>query len=120
MCTLQNQAQINTPRRRFDYDAYIKGRLEGRYVVTYIDDEVAVIEAEPIALTDDVKAAPEDIEESLLRLLHRYKIKLPYVNIYVVNTYQCYDLFKRTSLSSSMYYSNAIKVKCRGGPKIHA
>jgi hypothetical protein len=120
MCMLQNPAQISTPRRRLDYDAYIKGRLEGRYVVTYIDDEVTVIEAEPIALIDDIKAAAEDIEESLLRLLYPYKIKLPYVNIYVVNNYQCDDLFRTASLSDSMYRSCVVGTNCRGGPTISA
>ena len=120
MCTLQNQAQISTPRRRFDYDAYIKGRLEGRYVVSYIDDEVAVIEAEPIALTDDIKAATVDTDENSLQSIYPHNIDLPCVDIGVINSYQCDDLFRTASLFRSMSHSNAIKINCRGGPKIHA
>jgi hypothetical protein len=120
MCTLQNQAQISTPRRRFDYDAYIKGRLEGRYVVTYIDDEVAMDEVEPMGSTDDIKAAPEDIEENLLQSLHPYDNELPQFNFDVVNSHQCGDLFRTASLSSSLCNPYAIEINCRGGPKVNA
>jgi hypothetical protein len=120
MCTLQNQDQISTPRRRFDYDAYIKGRLEGRYVVTYIDDEVAVNEAEPIISTDDIEVVPEDIEENSLELLCPDNIESPRFDIYIVNNYQCDDLFRTASLPDSTYYSRVVRRSCRGGPKIHA
>jgi len=117
---LQNQAQISTPRRRFDYDAYIKGRLEGRYVVIYIEDEVAVNEADPIILTEDIKVVPEDIEENALELLCPDNIESPRFDIYIVNNYQSDNLFRTASLSDSIPCLYAIGINCRGGPKIHA
>jgi hypothetical protein len=120
MCTLQNQAQISTPRRRFDYDAYIKGRLEGRYVVIYIEDDVAVNEAEPIILTDDLKVVPEDIEENSLQLSSPDNIGSPRFDIYVVNSYQHDDLIRTASLSHSIFCLCATRINCRGGPTITA
>jgi hypothetical protein len=120
MCTLQNQTQINTPRRRFDYDAYIKGRLEGRYVVIYIDDDDIINEAESIISTDDIEVVPEDIEENSLQVFRPDNIESPRFDIYIVNDYQCGDLFRTASLSCSMSCSYAIRIDCRGGPAISA
>jgi hypothetical protein len=120
MCTLQNQAQISTTRRRFDYDAYIKGRLEGRYVVIYIEDEVAVNEADPIILTEDIKVVPEDIEEISHELLCPDNIESPRSQIYIVSKHQCDDLFRTASLSDSISCLYAISINCRGGPTITA
>jgi hypothetical protein len=117
---LQNPAQISTPRRRFDYDAYIKGRLEGRYVVIYIDDDEIINEVEPIIPTDDIKVVPEDIKENSLQLSCPENIESPRSDIYIVNDYQCGDLFRTASLSCNMSCSYAIRIDCRGGPKIHA
>jgi hypothetical protein len=116
MCTLQNQAQISTPRRRFDYDAYIKGRLEGRYVVIYIEDEVAVNEADPIILTEDIKVVPEDIEENSLQVFRPDNIESPRFDIYIVNKHQRDDLIRTASLSYSLSCLYAISINCRGGP----
>lgn len=57
MCTIQK------PKKRFDYDAYIQGRLIGKYVVIYYDeitdipeDEVpennTILAPQPIAIAE--------------------------------------------------------------------
>jgi hypothetical protein len=120
MCTLQNQAQISTPRRCFDYDAYIKGRLEGRYVVIYIDDDDIINEAESIISTDDIEVASEDIEENSRQLFNPDNIESPCVHIYIVNNYQSDDLISTASLPDSISCLYATRINCRGGPTITA
>lgn len=53
MFTIEGQK----PARRFDYDAYIKGRMAGKYVVTYIEEEIP---------EEDVASNSDDISPVLL------------------------------------------------------
>jgi len=76
MCTIQK------PKKRFDYDAYIKGRLIGKYVVIYHDE----IPVEPEVDTSEVEGLqpvsqplivikPDDIPELSGLSLYRETLK---------------------------------------------
>jgi len=54
MFTTENlKSGIKRGTRRFDYDAYIKGRLQGIYVIAYIDDEAPEDEHLTISSIED-------------------------------------------------------------------
>jgi hypothetical protein len=80
MCTLQK------PKKRFDYDAYIQGRLVGKYVVIYLDeiDETFTqdIIENPDAPSEDtevIAVLPRDSSPVIFeRIGHRVDFTLPY------------------------------------------
>jgi len=58
MCTIQK------PKKRFDYDAYIQGRLIGKYVVIYHDE----IPEEPEIKASDVEGL-QHLSQPLIAIL---------------------------------------------------
>jgi hypothetical protein len=83
MCTIQK------PKKRFDYEAYIQGRLVGKYVVIYHDqiDETStqdIIENPdaPTRHTEVIAVLPKDSSPvTLERNVHRVDFNQPYQNI---------------------------------------
>lgn len=80
MCTLQK------PKKRFDYDAYIHGRLVGKYVVIYHDeiDEASTQDTieKPDLPSEDTEVTtvlPKDSSPVIFeRIVHRVDFTLPY------------------------------------------
>ena len=76
MCTIQK------PKKRFDYDAYIQGRLIGKYVVIYHDeipdepeiDTTEVEELQPVDLLLIAIKTDDDVQE--LSKVNVYKVTL--------------------------------------------
>jgi hypothetical protein len=80
MCTIQN------PKKRFDYNAYIQGRLIGKYVVIYHDE---VDEASTQDTIENPDAPTEDTE--VIAVLPRIDNPDTYeVNVHRVNFNQSY------------------------------
>jgi len=52
----------NKPAKRFDYNTYIQGRLAGKYVIAYIDED---IQEQPFTqdVIDDVEPTEGDINK---------------------------------------------------------
>jgi hypothetical protein len=82
MCTLQK------PKKRFDYEAYIQGRLVGKYVVIYheeVDETFTqdIIENPdlPSEDTEVTTVLPKDSSPVIFeRIVHRVDFTLPYRN----------------------------------------
>ena len=86
MCTTQK------PTKRFDYDAYIQGRMIGKYVVIFHDilpevpDEIAseVAEVKPVPQELIVTKPDNDIPEiSVLNVYHvnHFSLKKFFINV---------------------------------------
>jgi len=92
MCTIQK------PKKRFDYDAYIQGRLIGKYVVIYHDE---IPDKPEIDTTEFQELQP--VTQHLIALKPDDGIpELSEVNVYPVNLNQSH--LKAATISAINYY----------------
>jgi hypothetical protein len=83
MCTLQK------PKKRFDYEAYIQGRLVGKYVVIYHEEVDETFTQDiiknpdlPSEDTEVTTVLPKDSSPVIFeRIVHRVDFGQPYQNI---------------------------------------